>query len=155
LLGFSDFAAASLMALLLAGTAAGALVGGWLGDRVAERYPNHGRIALVQFSVGIGVPMAVLLMRGLPMSPTRGSAILYGALLLLKGLLTSWAAPACNNPIFAEIVPPSMRNLVYAFDRSFEGAISALGAPLVGLAAERWFGFKGVAGGEEGCEHVN
>ncbi len=36
-------------------------------------------------------------------------------------MLTSWAAPACNNPLFAEIVPPDMRNLVYAFDRSFEG----------------------------------
>ena len=48
LLGFSDAAASALMATLLGGTAAGALVGGWLGDRVAERWPNHGRIALVQ-----------------------------------------------------------------------------------------------------------
>ena len=47
-----------------------------------------------------------------------------------------------------------MRNLIYAFDRSFEGAIGALGAPLVGMAAERWFGFTGVAGGDEACaEH--
>ncbi len=47
-----------------------------------------------------------------------------------------------------------MRNLIYAFDRSFEGAIAALGAPLVGMAAERWFGFTGVAGGDDACaEH--
>jgi hypothetical protein len=38
--------------------------------------------------------------------------------------LSTWAAAACNNPIFAEIVPPDARNLIYAFDRSFEGAIS-------------------------------
>lgn len=61
--------------------------------------------------------------------------------LFAAGVLTSWAAPACNNPVFAEIVPPDMRNIVYAFDRSFEGALSALGAPLVGYAAEHWFGF--------------
>jgi hypothetical protein len=46
-----------------------------------------------------------------------GVVAAYGALLLLFGLLTSWAAPACNNPIFAEIVPPSLRNIIYAFDR--------------------------------------
>jgi hypothetical protein len=47
-----------------------------------------------------------------------------------------------------------MRNLIYAFDRSFEGAIGALGAPLVGMAAEKWFGFNGVAGGDQACaEH--
>ena len=27
------------------------------------------------------------------------------------------AGPCCNNPVFAEIVPPNMRNMVYAFDR--------------------------------------
>lgn len=27
------------------------------------------------------------------------------------------AGPCCNNPIFAEIVPGHMRNMVYAFDR--------------------------------------
>jgi hypothetical protein len=30
---------------------------------------------------------------------------------------------------------------VYAFDRCFEGAISALSAPLVGIIAERCFGY--------------
>ncbi|KXZ54483.1 hypothetical protein GPECTOR_4g548 [Gonium pectorale] len=120
LLGFSDGAASGLMALFLGGTAAGALVGGWLGDRVAERYPNHGRIVLVQFSVGIGVPISVLILRGLPLSATPATAVLYGTIMVMKGVLTSWAAPACNNPVFAEIVPPDLRNLVYAFDRSFE-----------------------------------
>ena len=33
------------------------------------------------------------------------------------GQLMLQAGPCCNNPIFAEIVPPSMRNMVYAFDR--------------------------------------
>ena len=41
----------------------------------------------------------------------------------------------------AEIVPPHLRNMIYAFDRSFEMAIAACGAPLVGILAERVFGF--------------
>ena len=39
-------------------------------------------------------------------------------------------------------MPPDLRNLVYAFDRSFEMAIAALAAPLVGLLAEHVFGFS-------------
>ncbi len=74
--------------------------------------------------MGVGVPLSVLLLRGLPTQSAASSpatAAAYGVVLLAKGVLTSWAAPACNNPVFAEIVPPDMRNLVYAFDRSFEG----------------------------------
>jgi hypothetical protein len=72
----------------------------------------------------------------------------YGAMLLLFGLLTSWAAPACNNPIFAEIVPPSLRNIVYAFDRCVGAVVGGaagggaggglLGSPRVGCGAGGW-----------------
>ncbi|KAG2426257.1 hypothetical protein HXX76_013015 [Chlamydomonas incerta] len=164
LLGFSDAAASGLVALFGAGAAAGSLLGGWLGDRVAERHPHHGRIALVQFSVAVGIPLTALLLRGLPVDVAAGAGggggsgggsggvVAYGAVLVAMGLLITWASPACNQPMFAEIVPPDMRNLVYAFDRALEGAISALGAPLVGMAAERWFGFSGVAAAEDSCE---
>ena len=37
-----------------------------------------------------------------------------------------------NSAMFAEIVPEQLRSAVYAFDRSFEGAVGATGAPLVG-----------------------
>lgn len=53
-----------------------------------------------------------------------------------------------STPLPTEIVPPNLRNLVYAFDRSFEMGISALGAPLVGVLAERWFGWDASAQGE-------
>ena len=35
-----------------------------------------------------------------------------------------------------------LRTLVYAFDRSLEGALAACGAPLVGYLAQHAFGFK-------------
>lgn len=49
--------------------------------------------------------------------------------------------------MFAEIVPEQLRSAVYAFDRSFEGAVGATAAPLVGLVAEKVFGYAGSLGG--------
>ena len=51
LLGFSAAAAASLTAAFYASTAAGALLGGALGDAAARAAPNWGRVATAQFSV--------------------------------------------------------------------------------------------------------
>jgi len=48
--------------------------------------------------------------------------------------------------MFAEIVPEQLRSAVYAFDRSFEGAVGATAAPLVGLVAEKVFGYHGSLG---------
>lgn len=60
----------------------------------------------------------VITLQGLPYDATTAMALVYGGLLALMGVLISWAAPACNNPIFAEIVPPHLRNMIYSFDRS-------------------------------------
>ena len=38
---------------------------------------------------------------------------MYGVVLTVMGMFIAWPAPACNNPVFAEIVPPPMRNMVY------------------------------------------
>lgn len=43
-------------------------------------------------------------------------------------------------------MPEHLRSTVYAFDRCFEGALGATAAPLVGLVAERAFGFSGNLG---------
>ncbi|CAK0787030.1 hypothetical protein CVIRNUC_010246 [Coccomyxa viridis] len=146
LLGMNDAAASALMALFLGGSALGGLLGGWLGDKAAQRWSKHGRIIVCQASVFAGVPFSVLLFKGLPLDGTSvGATALYAVVLFFMGLCIAAAAPACNNPIFAEIVPPELRNMIYAFDRSFEGAIAACGAPLVGILAERLFGFKGAA----------
>lgn len=59
-----------------------------------------------------------MMLQGLPYDATTAMALVYGGLLALMGVLISWAAPACNNPIFAEIVPPHLRNMIYSFDRS-------------------------------------
>ena len=80
--------------------------------------------------------------QGLPENGKPGSVALYACALVAMNSLGSWAGPACNNPAFADIVPPHMRNLVFAIDRCFEGAVAACAAPLVGMLAEKRFGFK-------------
>ena len=145
LIGMSDLVASLLMAIFLAANALGGLLGGCIGDFLAKRYPDHGRIVACQFSVGIGVPLSFILFKALPLSSSTGAVVGYAIVLAVTGLLITWAATACNNPLFSELVPPHMRNLIYAFDRSFETALAALGAPLVGVLAEKAFGFTGTA----------
>ena len=61
------------------------------------------------------------MLQGLPENGEPATVWIYAAALVTMGLLKSWSQPACNNPIFAEIVPPAFRNMIYAFDRCFEG----------------------------------
>lgn len=42
---------------------AGGLLGGLLGDWAARRWPDHGRIAVCQLSVSLGVPLSALIFK--------------------------------------------------------------------------------------------
>lgn len=145
LLGMSDSSASIIVGLYLIGGGFGGLMGGWIGDRVASTYPNHGRILATQFSILIGVPFSLLIFQGISFegAPTAAIVVLYATSIFLFAVLTAWPAPCCNNPIFAEIVPTHQRNLVYSFDRCFEGAVAAFATPLVGKLSESLFGFSG------------
>lgn len=56
-------------------------------------------------------------MQILPHDGEQSTVVLYACCMVFFGLIKSWAAPACNNPIFAEVVPAHLRTLVYSFDR--------------------------------------
>ena len=151
LLGFSNFQASMLSAIFTLGNAFGGLLGGALGDAAARHSPMHGRITIAQISVFAGCPFSFLLFKGLLLPSQHHQAadadvstaitLLYAVVFLAMGLCVSWCY--CNNSaIFAELVPEHLRTHIFAFDRSFEGAIGACGAPLVGIAAERLFGFQ-------------
>ncbi|CAG9466628.1 unnamed protein product [Pedinophyceae sp. YPF-701] len=147
MLGFTDLQASILMAAFATGCALGLGLGGWVCDHLATWSPNHGRILGAQFSVFMGLPLSWLLIKGLPQGDFAAQIqtydVLYGTVMFLMGLVISWCAPGCNSPMFAEIVPARLRSTVYAFDRSFEGALAACAAPAVGLLAEHAFGFEG------------
>lgn len=51
-----------------------------------------------------------------------------------------------GSPIFAEIVPEKSRTSVFALDRFCESFTSSLTTPLVGLLAERLYGFRFTSG---------
>lgn len=95
-----------------------------------------------------GLPLTLLLIYGLPRNNLESHTLLYACVTLTFGVCIAWSSAGCNSPIFSEIVPPRLRSQIYAFDRCFEGALAACAAPLVGMIAERGFGYRGVI--EEG-----
>ena len=59
----SALGASTLVALFMAGVAIGGLLGGYLGDLAAIKWPMHGRIVIAQISVAVGIPYAFLLIQ--------------------------------------------------------------------------------------------
>lgn len=89
-----------------------------------------------------GTVLTAVILKGLPHAGASRAFPLYMLVFIANGALNAWPAPACNNPIFAEIVPARLRTFIYAFDRSFEMAVAACAAPVVARMAEGIFGFR-------------
>ncbi|CAK7334619.1 unnamed protein product [Dovyalis caffra] len=140
LIGFSHKQTASLLNIFVIGGSFGSLFGGRMGDILAKRLPNSGRIMLSQISAGSSIPLAGILLLVLPYDPS--TVFMHGLVFFTMGLCTSWNAPATNNPIFAEIVPERSRTTIYALDGSFESVLSSFAPPIVGILAQRLYGYK-------------
>ncbi|XP_059645103.1 uncharacterized protein LOC132286740 isoform X1 [Cornus florida] len=152
LIGFSHKTTALLWTLFIIATSLGGLFGGKMGDILAKRLPNAGRIILSQISAGSAIPLAAILLLGLPHDPS--TAFMHGLVLFIMGLITSWCAPATNNPIFAEIVPERSRTCIYALDMSFESILTSFSPPLVGILAQHVYGYKPIAKGSTNSEEI-
>uniref|UniRef100_A0A0E0M0J4 Major facilitator superfamily (MFS) profile domain-containing protein n=1 Tax=Oryza punctata TaxID=4537 RepID=A0A0E0M0J4_ORYPU len=144
LVGFSHGETAALMALFKVATSLGALLGGKMGDALARRFKNSGRIVLAQISSGSAVPLAAVLLLALPSDPPATAK--HGAALFTLGLMASWNPSSTNGPILAEIVPPRSRTSVYALDRTCEAVLASFAPTVVGVLAERLYGYE-LAGG--------
>ncbi|KAL3613401.1 hypothetical protein CASFOL_034279 [Castilleja foliolosa] len=142
LMGFSHGVTATIWSLFIVSTSLGGLFGGKMGDFVARRSPNSGRIILAQISSFAAIPLAAVLILGLPDDPS--SAVLHGFVFVVMGSIISWCVPATNNPIFAEIVPERARTSIYALDRSFETVLSSFAPTIVGILSQKVFGYKSV-----------
>ncbi|KAJ0707907.1 putative major facilitator superfamily, MFS transporter superfamily [Helianthus annuus] len=138
-LGFDHQKVAILFTLFGAGCSFGSLLGGIIADRMSQVYPRSGRIICAQFSAFMGIPYTWFLLRIIP--PTVDSYHTYAVTLLLMGLTISWNGTACNAPMFAEVVPTKHRTMIYAFDRALEGSFSSFAAPIVGILAEKVYGY--------------
>lgn len=67
------------------------------GDRMSQSHPNSGRILTNQLSVLLGLPVSVVLLKGLPWPLLLQGASLqwrYSCVLVLFGLVASWYVPA-------------------------------------------------------------
>ncbi|CAN6217462.1 unnamed protein product [Urochloa humidicola] len=140
LVGFSHGETAALMTLFKAATSLGALFGGKMGDALARRFKNSGRIVLSQISSGSAIPLAGVLLLGLPNDAS--TAARHGAALFVLGIMASWNGTTTNSPILAEIVPPRAMTTVFALDRTFEAVLASFAPPVVGMLAERLYGYK-------------
>ncbi|KAK9990224.1 hypothetical protein SO802_025209 [Lithocarpus litseifolius] len=152
LIGFSHKTTALLWTLFIIAASLGGLFGGKMGDLLAKRLPNSGRILLSQISSGSAIPLAAILLLVLPDDPSTGFK--HGLVLFVMGLSISWNAPATNNPIFAEIVPEKSRTSIYALDRSFESILSSFAPPVVGILAQHVYGFKPVPKGSSDAVEI-
>lgn len=139
LIGFDHTSAATLLSLFAIGCATGSLLGGLIADRLSTIYPHSARIMCAQFSAFMGIPFSWFLLKGIPQSVS--SYFTFATTLFLMGLTISWNATAANGPMFAEVVPAKHRTMIYAFDRAFEGSFSSFAAPLVGILAEKMYGY--------------
>ncbi|KAI6692060.1 hypothetical protein NL676_019770 [Syzygium grande] len=147
LIGFTHKTTAFLVTIFIIARSFGGLFGGYMGDILAKRLPNSGRIILAQISSGSVIPLAAVLLLALPDDPS--TAFMHGLVLFIMGLIGSWEAPATNNPIFAEIVPEKSRTSIYALDRSFESFIASCATTFVGFMAQHVFGYKQPSGSVE------
>ncbi|KAK4264903.1 hypothetical protein QN277_026021 [Acacia crassicarpa] len=145
LIGFSHVKTAFLWTLFVLAGSFGALFGGYMGDVLSQRLPNTGRIMLSQISSASAIPLAAILLLGLPDDPS--TAFLHGLVLFIMGLSISWNGSATNNPIFAEIVPERSRTCIYALDRSFESVLASFAPFIVGILAQHVYGFKPIPKG--------
>ncbi|CAL5006472.1 unnamed protein product [Urochloa decumbens] len=143
LVGFTHWQTSVITGLYLFATALGALFGGVMGDPVARRFPNAGRIALAQISSASALPLAAVLLLALPNDPS--TSVAHAVIFFVMGFAISWNASSTNNPIFAEIVPEKARTTVYALDKCFEAVFASFAPPIVGVLAERVFGYKPVS----------
>lgn len=140
LTGFTHEKTAFLIAMFVIASSLGALFGGRMGDKLSKHLPNSGRIILAQISSASAIPLAAILLLGLPNNAS--TMLMHGLILFITGFCISWNAPATNNPIFAEIVPEKSRTSIYALDRSFESVLSSFAPPIVGRLAQHVFGYE-------------
>ncbi|KAF8821766.1 transporter, major facilitator family protein, partial [Cardiosporidium cionae] len=138
--GMSDVQAAFITGSLLVGAAFGGVIGGRLGDIMYKWSKSHGRPLIGQLAIFGRVPLVIFAYTFIPKQSEYFLA--YFIVALLIGL-SSIAGIAVNRPILADVVRPDQRGKVFSIIVATEGSVAALlGAPLVGILAETFFGYQ-------------
>mmetsp|Transcript_2696 Transcript_2696/g.10505 ORF Transcript_2696/g.10505 Transcript_2696/m.10505 type:complete len:647 (+) Transcript_2696:128-2068(+) len=139
--GLSSGRAALVCTIGRASTGVGHLLGGYIGDFSAARWPGHGRPLVAQLSVLSGIPVLWLMFQRIDPSPEAFAS--YCWLSVLLGLTSTWCAAGVNWPIFTEIVPAEGRSAIVAWDTALEGISGALLGNLgVATLSQQFFGYR-------------
>merc|ERR1719238_381877 len=148
--GISDEASTILATEQLVIGIFGNLLGGFVADALARRFGLHGRPLNAQITVAAGIPLIYLMYAGI--EPGQGTALTYGVLIFIWGLVACWAQSGTNFPILSEIVPASSRSRVMAWECALENSVAnAVGPPVVAFLSIYAFGYKfGTADGDGG-----
>ncbi|CAL4929887.1 unnamed protein product [Urochloa decumbens] len=140
LVGYTHVQTSMVSATASLANVLGGVLAGYAGDAMARRFPGTGRIALGQVCTAATVPLAGALLLAFPNKPS----VLGGYIAVAFGFafIISWYPVSTTNPILAEIVLEKARTTVYALDRCASSVIGSFGSPLVGILAERLFGYQ-------------
>lgn len=139
LAGIADGQAAVLVGFATLTGAVGNLLGGAIGDQMAIISPGHGRTLTGEVTVICGmIPAAILF----SMEPDASNANMYGFLLFVLYLTSSWRSAGVNRPLLTEIVAAEDRSSLLAWYVCMESSFAALfGNIAVGFFAENVFGY--------------
>mmetsp|Transcript_28205 Transcript_28205/g.52939 ORF Transcript_28205/g.52939 Transcript_28205/m.52939 type:complete len:510 (-) Transcript_28205:204-1733(-) len=139
--GLSNGQSASLTTVFQFCCGFGNVLGGWIGDSMARKYPDHGRAFTANISVAIGIPCVFFIYMTQPDESYQ--FVYYFCLLALMGLGATWCATGVNWPILSEIVDPRSRSGIMAWESAMEGAVAAVaGNAAVGFMAQTVFGYN-------------
>ncbi|XRB05425.1 MFS domain-containing protein [Pycnococcus provasolii] len=146
--GFTDFEAGLVTGVFLGGNAIGGLLGGYISDALARRFPaGVGRVMTAQMSVIAGIPLSILIFDVLPIPlevngsiPRAHLVALFSFVAGLMSICCSWCG-GVNNSLMSAVISSERRSAMFAFDRFAEGVMSSFSSVLVGQLAE-WIGWR-------------
>jgi MFS family permease len=122
-----------VMALILIGTVASNVMGGFIGDWADRLQPKYGRTAIGQFSVFSGVPLSWIMLTQTQGWPLWAFLVLCSFLALLIG----WPGRGAKQPMMQGTVPPELRSSASAANDLIErGFAATIGIVAGGLAGD-------------------
>lgn len=119
----------------------GSTIGGYVGDWASRQSRDHGRPWTALFSVASGIPCVVVMLTVLP-ARVGPSLTWYIILYYIFYATATWCGSGVNRPILNDVVDPTCRASIIAWDAAIEGLFaSTLGMPFLGFIADACFGY--------------
>lgn len=141
--GIPNSHVACIVSFGVLGSLLGHILGGMIGDTMVKAVGYNGRPIAGQCSVFLSIPMIYLFLHPLSAQDGVPSWHYCSAVYFFFGLCSSWVGVSLVRPVLSDVVQEKHTARIIALDQTLEGMSGALlGAPMVGLLAERVFGYQ-------------